>query len=207
MPLVVRTNEGSPRAFRAWPLAWPRRQARRVGSGAQGSALALASDATAGSALDAGGADPDNARRSGPVSWPFAGRLAHLAGDDWSGQLAERMTHSALRRGSRHGGVRDIGASGSARDGALPRKRKRARLLPTCGESPHHSGRHGEALSRLVQHFSVHVPHLLHEMVRCQSAWRTGGAPLVPRCSRCCGSQPGRLNAARAAAHLRLAHV
>src|SRR5580692_1490466 len=119
MPLVVRTNEGSPRAFRAWPLAWPRRQARRVGSGAQGSALALASDATAGSALDAGGADPDNARRSGPVSWPFAGRLAHLAGDDWSGQLAERMTHSALRRGSRHGGVRDIGASGSARDGAL----------------------------------------------------------------------------------------
>ena len=130
MPLVVRTNEGSPRAFRAWPLAWPRRQARRVGSGAQGSALALASDATAGSALDAGGADPDNARRSGPVSWPFAGRLAHLAGDDRSGQLAERMTHSA------YGGVHATAGCGtSARRAAPATVRYRARGSgPGCSQ-------------------------------------------------------------------------
>jgi hypothetical protein len=63
--------------FRAWPLAWPspsgppgrqRLQRSRV-------CACVASDATEGSALDAGGADPDNARRSGPVSWPFARRL------------------------------------------------------------------------------------------------------------------------------------
>jgi hypothetical protein len=54
------------------------------------------------------------------------------------GQLAERIIHGALRRGARCGGVRGIGAAGSARDGALSRKRKRARLPAICGESPKH---------------------------------------------------------------------
>jgi hypothetical protein len=53
----------------------PRRQARWGGRGPGSRVGACAhrlGDATGGSALDAGGAAPDNPRRSGPVSWPFA---------------------------------------------------------------------------------------------------------------------------------------
>jgi hypothetical protein len=65
-------------------------------------------------------------------------RPAHLARDDRPGQFAERMTHGALRRGARCGGVRGIG--GGQRPATV---RYRARgsgpgCPATCGESPHH---------------------------------------------------------------------
>ena len=50
-----------------------------------------------------------------PVLVTFAWRSAHLARDDRPGQLAERMTHGALRRGVWCGGMRSIGAAGSGK--------------------------------------------------------------------------------------------
>jgi hypothetical protein len=42
-------------------------------------------------AVDAGGASPDNARRSGPALLAFIRRLARLARDDQPGQLSLAM--------------------------------------------------------------------------------------------------------------------
>jgi hypothetical protein len=47
------------------------------------------------------------------------------------------MTPSALRRVRAAAGCGAMGAA--ARDGALPRKRKRAGLPAPCGGSPHHT--------------------------------------------------------------------
>jgi hypothetical protein len=67
--IVGMSTGGSPRAFRAWPLAWPspsgplgRQRLRRSRAGA----------------LDAGGADLDNARRSVPVAVTFRTAIGAL---------------------------------------------------------------------------------------------------------------------------------
>jgi hypothetical protein len=95
-------------------------------------------DATGGSALDAGRASPDNARRSGPVLWPFIRRLALSAHDDRPGQLAERMTHGALRRGVLRLGAGHRRGGQRRATGALPRKRERARLPRHLRREPPH---------------------------------------------------------------------
>jgi hypothetical protein len=54
--------------------------------------------------------------------------MTYLARDDGPGQLAERVTRGALRRGACCGGCGASARRAAARDGALPRERKRARL-------------------------------------------------------------------------------
>src|SRR6266516_445303 len=67
---------GSPRADRAWPLAWPSPPGPLGWQRLQGQGSALAQQATRRRrALDAGGASPDNARRPAPVDVTFSRRL------------------------------------------------------------------------------------------------------------------------------------
>jgi hypothetical protein len=134
---------GLPRACRAWPSAWPspsgplgwqRLQCSRVGACAH-----RLGDATGGSALDAGGASPDNARRSGPAPvtfHPATGapgalrpvRLARGARDP------RRVTAGRVLRpgaGHRRGGHRPATVRYRAR-------RSGPGCPATCGESPQH---------------------------------------------------------------------
>ncbi len=142
---------GSTRACRAWPPAWPRRQARRVGRSPVSKVGACAQrhgDATEGSALTPEGPRPGQcaAFRPGDL-WSFARRSAHLARDDRPGQLAERGYPRCVTagRGLRWG-------AGRRRGGQRPATvRYRARgsgpgYPVTCGESPQHPGRHSAAL-------------------------------------------------------------
>jgi hypothetical protein len=75
--LILLLGAGSSRRFvaRIGPGLWPgpRRQARRVGRGSRvnGAPQARPRAARMRSTVDAGGADPDNARRSGPVPVTF----------------------------------------------------------------------------------------------------------------------------------------
>jgi len=73
---------------------------------------------------------PGRTMRGVPARVPvtFARRPVHLARDDRPGHLAERMTHGALRRVSAVAGCGASARRAAARDGALSRKRKRARL-------------------------------------------------------------------------------
>ena len=135
-------------------------------------------DATEGSALDAGGADPDNARRSGlaPVTFhqaigaPGARRPARPA----RGARDPRCVTagSLLRRGAGHrrGGQRPATVRYRARGSGpgCPHLRR---------ESPSAPDRHARR-SQLVKRFSVYVPRILNEIGRGRQAWRAGGAPL-----------------------------
>ena len=86
---------------------------RRFAARFPGLAFGLALAVRPAGLAEAGGASPDNARRSAPAPVTFRPAIGHLARDDRPGQLAERITHSALRRGARCGQVRGIGAAGS----------------------------------------------------------------------------------------------
>ena len=86
----------------------------------------------------------------------------------------------------RYGGVRTAARFGAsarravARDGALSRERKRARLPRHLrGESPQHPLplRRGTARSFTL---SVLVPRILASLGLGRSAWRAEGAPLKP---------------------------
>jgi hypothetical protein len=78
---------GSPRAFRAWPVAWPSPSGLlgRLPLGLRRSRVgpddrfceAVRNDHRVPLTLE--GADPDNARRCGPGSVTFSLQLAHLA--------------------------------------------------------------------------------------------------------------------------------
>jgi hypothetical protein len=125
------------------------------------------------STVEAGGAGPDNAWRSGPELRPFIRRLAHSARDDLLGQLAERMTHGALRwgvlrpgAGHRRGGQRHA-------TGALPRKRERARLPATCGENP------TPFAARRVTLPLVHALRAVLRILASCGLGQSGGAPKV----------------------------
>jgi hypothetical protein len=108
---MLRLNRFAAR-FRAWPLAWPSplgplgRQ-RSLGSRVGACAHRLG-DATRGSALDAGGAAPDNARRSGPGELTFLSATGALSAmPDDHDQLAPR-------------GVGDVAAGPVAAGGGEP---------------------------------------------------------------------------------------
>src|SRR5438067_12546656 len=66
--LIAADCGGSPRAIGAWPWPGPCRQARWAGrgSGVNGAPQARPRGARMRSTVEAGGADPDNARRSDP---------------------------------------------------------------------------------------------------------------------------------------------
>jgi hypothetical protein len=176
-------DRGSPRAFRAWPLAWPspsgplgrqRSPGSRVGACAH-----RRGDATGGSALDAGGADPDNARRSGSVSCDFARRPAHLARDDRLGQFADARDSwcvtagCELRPGAGHrrGGQRPAPVRYRARGsgpGCLGHLRRES---PTslAATARHYPARSRSPCPSRASFASLGLG---------QSAWRAEGAPL-----------------------------
>ena len=111
---------GSLRASRAWPLAWPlppgpegrqRLQCSRVGP--RRSFLRSGQKGSPG-ALDAGGAAPDNARRSGPVSVTFRTAIGRSACGGRPGRFSRSRSHlGALRRGlpARGCGPADLAAA------------------------------------------------------------------------------------------------
>jgi len=129
--------------LRAWPSAWPlpsgplgwqRSPALRGGS--RRSFLRSGLKRSSG-ALDAGGASPDNVRRSGSCACgPFARRLVRLAHDDRFGQLAPWHMLGPLRWGARRGRG---GASARGQRPAPVRFRAGGSgpgCPATCGESP-----------------------------------------------------------------------
>jgi hypothetical protein len=128
----------SPRAFRAWPLAWPspsgplgrqRSPGSRVGACAH-----RLGDATGGSALDAGGADPDNARRSCRL-------LSHSPGDrhtwrDAVGLVLVLAGAAAGYGGDRRRPVARGAVRGSRRVRRACVRRTRRKLPPATARPP-----------------------------------------------------------------------
>ena len=87
------------------------------------------------STVEAGGADLDNARRSGPGTVIFRRHLVHPTRANRPGHLVRRMTHGALRR------MRAAAGCGASAHGQRPRRcataqEEAARLPTTCGENP-----------------------------------------------------------------------
>jgi hypothetical protein len=128
------------RRARSGPGLWPGpcRQARWVGRGLQGQRRAAGASRAAGCEAPLRLEEPTRTMRGvpTPMLWPFIKRLPHSAHDDRPGQLAERMTHGTLRRGALRPGAGHRRGGQRLATGALPRKRERARLPATCGESP-----------------------------------------------------------------------
>jgi hypothetical protein len=172
---------GSSRAFWAWPLAWPspsgplgrqRSPGSRVGARAH-----RRGDATGGSALDAGGADPENARRSGLVLVTFPRRPAHR----------RRTTGPASSRSAgptaRYGGSMAAARCGASALGSGPRRC--AIALEEAGQAARHLRRDSpppRPLRRALPARStlyVHVLRILREIKLGRSAWRAECAPLI----------------------------
>ncbi len=91
------------------------------------------------STVDAGGADPDNARRSGPVPVTFARRSAHLA-RAWRPRPARGAQHRGRYGGDRLRPVPGQPCAAAAAPVGLPPGRARAKLPPCNGEFPGDSG-------------------------------------------------------------------
>ncbi len=85
------------------------------------------------STVDAGGADPDNARRSGPVT--SARRPAHLA-RAWRPRPARETPHRGRDGGERLRPVPGQPCAAAAAPVGLPPGRARAKLPPRNGEAP-----------------------------------------------------------------------
>ena len=135
---------------RAWPLAWPspsgplgRQRSPALKGGSRRSFLRSGQKRSSG-ALDAGGADPDNARQRpgacdfSPGDWRTRCETTSPASSRSAGPTG------ALRRVRAAAGCGASARRAAARDGALSRWRKRARLsrhLRRKSQSP--SGRYG----------------------------------------------------------------
>ena len=122
-----------------WPgpcrqARWAGRGLRRSRAGPAGRFLRSGQKRPSG-ALDAGGASPDNARRSGPLTATSSRHPAHLA-------RARRPGRGAGGRGSGiRRGPQAAGRPGAAVRGSSPRRRARVRrtrrkLPPRNGETP-----------------------------------------------------------------------
>jgi len=134
---------GSPRAYRAGPSAWPVITGRWAGrgSGAQGWGPKIVSAKRLETILGCPWrwrGQPGQCAAFRPGAVDLSSGDWHTWRDDRPGQLAERMTHGALRRGALRSGA------GHRRGGSGPRPvRSRARgsgpgCPATCGESPQH---------------------------------------------------------------------
>jgi hypothetical protein len=130
---------GLPRVLRAWPsgLALAVRP-RWVGRGLQSQRRAAGASRVSGmrSTVDAGGADPDNARRSGPGPCDFRTAIG-APGVMLTAETSSRC--AAL--GGRYGGDRLRSLPGercaaAAAPVGLPPGRARAKLPPRNGETP-----------------------------------------------------------------------
>jgi|HubBroStandDraft_5_1064220.scaffolds.fasta_scaffold03464_2 hypothetical protein len=125
---------GSPRPVRAWPLAWPAPSGPLGWQRLQGQGSARR-DATGGSALDAGGASPDNARRSGLARCYILtapGALDALL-TAWSWCWRARQRGTAADRGWP---VTGVSCAAADAPGGLPPKGRGEKLPPRNGETP-----------------------------------------------------------------------
>jgi hypothetical protein len=158
-------------------LAWPSPPGPLGWQRLRGQGRAERVHATAGSALEAGGASPDNARRTGPGPATRSRRSAHPV----------RRSRPGRGAGGRGSGIRRepqaAGHRGAVR-GLPPRRRACVRRTrrsgpPRNGETPRlNPRRDGGSPSPLIP------SHLLASAPRCSrpgpQAWRAGGAPLKP---------------------------
>ena len=186
-PLRLHTGlGGSPRALRAWPSAWPspsgppgRQRSPRARVGPEdafcGAVCAERLEGSSG-ALAGGGADTDNARRSGPVT-------VTLPGDRRTWRERDGLVLLGWRgsRG-RDGGDRlrpvpgkpcaaaaaDVGPASEGRgEAAAPQRRDPGRTPAAYSRSPGRSAR-----SPVLAPARVAGPG--------RQAWRAEGAPLKP---------------------------
>jgi hypothetical protein len=130
------TLGGSPRAFRAWPPAWPSPSGPLGWQRSTGSTARRRRVPRSGmrSTVEAEGASPDNARRSGTVAVTPSRLPAHLARDCRPGRGAGGRG-SGIRRGPQAAGHRDAVRGSSPRRRACVRRTRR-KLPPRDGEPP-----------------------------------------------------------------------
>ena len=155
-----------------WP--GPRRQARWAGRGS--GVKGLPEGTRRRCALDAGGASPDNARRTGPQAVTCSWLTLHLARASRPGRGAGGRG-SGIRRGPQAAGHRGCRARQSPRRRACVRRTRRE-LPPSNGETPRlNSGRlRRVTLAALSSRRLAPVP-AVHD--RGRQAWRAEGAPLM----------------------------
>jgi hypothetical protein len=186
---ITRNGVAEVRRVRFGPGLWPgpRLQARRAGRGLRRSRVgpedrfcgAVRNDLRVPLTLEW----PARTMRGVPAPslWPFARRSAHLARDDRPGQLAERVTYGALRRGAGCGGV-----SGHRCGGQRPRR---------CAPAQEEAGQAAPPPAARVPNISL-AAIARHCLARSRSpcssrvsfailglgwsAWRAEGAPLKP---------------------------
>jgi hypothetical protein len=184
-------REGSPRADRAWPPAWPspsgpqgRQRSPRARVGPEdpfcGAGFAERLERIFGCPCAWRGRPGQCAAVRPCACDPFARRLARLARDDRPGQFIPCGTCSV-----RYGGVRGAAGAGHRCGGQRPAPmRFRARgsgpgCPATCGESPRYSLPPRRDSPQLVQRPFVHVSRTLRAWLG-RSTWRAEGAPLKP---------------------------
>jgi hypothetical protein len=143
---------GSPRAYRARPPAWPSPPGPLGWQRLQGQGSARR-DATGGSALDAGGASPDNARRTGPAGCGTFTATAALGATLTAWQWCWRAHGSRIRRGPQAAGHRECRARQPPRRRTCVRRTRRscrpASARPPVGPWPPTAGHPGRFPSRL----------------------------------------------------------
>ena len=109
------TRGGSPRARRAWPLAWPSPSGPLGWQRSPGSTARRRRVPRSGmrSTVEAGGASPDNARRSGPVGCDFFAALGApgASASAWSWCWRARQRDTAGTAGGRSPGPRCAAAA------------------------------------------------------------------------------------------------
>ena len=164
----------------------PRRQARWAGRGLRGQGWALAPIARRrdrrGSALDAGGASPDTARRSGPRRCDLSSDDRHIWRVLTTGPASsrKRLTHGCVTAGCAAARCRGIGGAGS---GPRPvRSRARGRgpeaAPPPAARVPSHPFRPPTLSAHFPSSFTLSVPAPRISRMAGPSARRAEGAPL-----------------------------
>ena len=166
----------SPRAFRAWPSAWPSPSGPLGRPRSPGSTARRRRVPRSGmrSTVEAGGADPDNARRSGLMAVTSSRLPAHPARGRRPGRGAGRRG-SGIRRGPQAAGHRGrpcaaarraVGLASEGRGGSCRPATARPRVKP----------------SRLRRSPGRSSPSTARAYPRCsrpgRQAWRAEGAPL-----------------------------
>ena len=160
---------GSPGACRAWPLAWPSPSGPLGWQRSPGSTARRRRVPRSGmrSTVEAGGADPDNARRSVPCWWPSRRRRnSH----EPRGRARHRADTAGTARGRSPGW---LGRGSSARRRASARRARR--------KLPHHPTAHPRSdpgrLRRVT--LAAHLPNWPRPLLAVQVQAVRLGAPKV----------------------------
>jgi hypothetical protein len=171
---LVGVYRGSPRAFRAWPLAWPSPSGPLGWQRSPGSTARRRRVPRSGmrSTVEAGGAGPDNARRSAPVAVTPSRLPAHLA----------RGHRPARGTGGRGSGIRR-GPQAAGHQGRRPRQPPRPQGLrpkdaATAAAPQRRDPRVNPGRQRRVT-LAAHPSQLLAPDLAVHGRGRQAGAPEV----------------------------